>query len=198
MHDEGLEALEALLPSRDDPSGGWLPKRKFDEWGEPYLDVPCNPASASLRALSAGTHCLKPGVSLRTIPHRKWLYGVELLRGETTVLASPGGVGKSSLALAIAVSVATGRRLLDAKVYGTGLKALYINAEDGRVEMQRRLWGLCLEYAITEQDLTQLSLLGADDGHVHRMSFLRAEKNTCVLDQSGIDALEGLLNQLKS
>ena len=38
-------------------------------------------------------------VSFSNIPHRPWLYGVDLVRGEITVVGSPGGVGKTSLAI---------------------------------------------------------------------------------------------------
>ena len=68
------------------------------------------------------------------------------------MLASPGGIGKSSLALAIAASVATGKELLGTSIYGDNLKTLYINAEDSRTEMLRRLWALCLEHGLSEQD----------------------------------------------
>ena len=33
---------------------------------------------------------IQPGISFSSLPHRQWLYGVDLVRGEITVLASPG------------------------------------------------------------------------------------------------------------
>jgi hypothetical protein len=57
-------------------------------------------------------------VSFSNIPHRHWLYGTYLIRGEITVLAAPGGVGKTALATGIAVEIATGIELLGEKIYG--------------------------------------------------------------------------------
>ena len=55
-------------------------------------------------------------------------------------------IGKSSLALAIAASVAAGKELLGTRIYGNDLSALYINAEDSRTEMLRRLWALASQH----------------------------------------------------
>jgi AAA domain/Primase C terminal 2 (PriCT-2) len=45
-------------------------------------------------------------VSFANIPHRRWLYGTYLIRGEITVLAAPGGAGKTALATGMAVVTA--------------------------------------------------------------------------------------------
>src|SRR5262249_16871294 len=113
------------------------------------------------------------------------------------LLASPGGVGKSSLALGVAICIATNRELLDERVWGQELKALYINAEDSSVEMRRRFWAFCLKHNVAEQDLDRLGLLGADDWRVQRISFLRTEKGTSVLDHTGIAFFESLLEELR-
>ena len=36
-------------------------------------------------------------VSFSNIPHRRWLYGVDLVRGDITLIGSPGRAGKTSL-----------------------------------------------------------------------------------------------------
>jgi AAA domain len=167
------------------------PQIRYDEWGEAWIVDSISAASSALGVVSSGS----PTVSLKNIRHRKWLYGTLLVRGEITVFASPGGVGKSCKALGIAACVATGQRLLGQKIFGENLRVLYINAEDSRVEMLRRLWGLCIEYGITEQDLTGLTILGADDWDTQRISFLRMEKTACLLDQSGIEIFDTLLDR---
>lgn len=77
---------------------------------------------------------------LSAIPPRRWLYGHELIRGFVTILASPGGVGKTAYTVPVALSVALGRPLLDqqAKVHVQGSVWLY-NLEDPLVELDRRL-----------------------------------------------------------
>src|SRR6185437_1904891 len=78
-------------------------------------------------------------ISFSTIPHRHWLYGTYLIRGEVSVLAAPGGAGKTALATGIAVEVATGVQLLDEKIFAAhDLKVLFINGEDGGTEITRR------------------------------------------------------------
>jgi hypothetical protein len=137
--------------------------------------------------------------SFSNIPHRQWLYGVDLIRGEITVAASPGGAGKTSLALGMAVSIATGRALLGERIWGgTDLKSLYINAEDSGVEMRRRTWAFCLQHGITEQELDRLYIAGTDDARVKALSFLRTiDKSSLVLDAAGLKRLEELVISLR-
>ena len=72
------------------------------------------------------------------IPPRAWLYGTSLVRRFVSVLAAPGGVGKSALALAQAVALATGRPLLGERVHHS-VPAWVLNLEDPLDEMNRRL-----------------------------------------------------------
>ncbi|MGP0084538.1 MAG: AAA family ATPase [Steroidobacteraceae bacterium] len=138
-------------------------------------------------------------VSFPNIPHRRWLYGVDLVRGDITVVGSPGGAGKTSLAIGMAISIAVGRPLLDQKIFAEdGLRVLYINAEDSGIEMKRRTWAFCLKHNIAEQDLNRLYVAGTDDPHVQRLSFLQTgEKNASVLDPKGFEQLDGLVAALR-
>ena len=138
-------------------------------------------------------------VSFSNIPHRRWLYSVDLVRGDITLIGSPGGAGKTSLAIGMAVSIAIGRPLFDEKIFGgDDLRVLYINAEDSGIEMRRRIWALCLKHNIAEQDLNRLYVAGTDNSRVQCLSFLRTiEKNSSVLDQSGFEQLEGFIIALQ-
>lgn len=136
-------------------------------------------------------------VSFSSLPHRQWLYGTTLVRGEITLLASPGGVGKSSLTIVQMIEIATGRRLLGVKIWQPDLTALYVNAEDSTVEICRRVYAACLHHGVAESDLARLYILGADDWRTQRLSFLRADKATTFLDQNSLDFLDGLLGNLQ-
>jgi hypothetical protein len=136
-------------------------------------------------------------VSFSGIPHRRWLYGVDLVRGEITLLAAPGGIGKSSLALGMMGALTTGQALLDERICGENLTALYVNGEDSAVEMRRRIWAFCRKHNLTEQDIDRFLLLGADDWRVQKCSFLRTEKGNSVLDQDGIAHLESILSEVR-
>jgi AAA domain len=138
-------------------------------------------------------------VSFSNVPHRQWLYGIDLVRGEITVQGAPGGAGKTSLAIGMAVSIATGRPLLEETIWGAdNLKALYINAEDSGIEMQRRVWAFCLKHGITEQELDRLYVAGTDDARVQALSLLRTtDKNSFVPDECGFKRLEELVGSLR-
>jgi hypothetical protein len=138
------------------------------------------------------------GISFSNIPHRKWLYSYDLVRGELTVIGSPGGAGKSSLAIGMAICVATNRELLGEKIRGGGnLKALVINGEDSTEEIRRRVYAFCLVHGIPEHDLNRLTVVGADDTWVQRISFLTTnERGMSALNQRGLDALQLALDAL--
>jgi hypothetical protein len=72
------------------------------------------------------------------IPPRAWLYGTRLVRGFVSVLAAPGGVGKSALALGQAVALACGRPLLGERVHHSAPVWVF-DLEDPLEEMHRRL-----------------------------------------------------------
>lgn len=162
--------------------------------------VTATPTNASSPSASSGqaNWTGRSGISFANIPHRKWLYGFDLVRGELTVIGSPGGVGKSSLAIGIAISVATGRELLGDKIRGgSNLKSLVINGEDSTDEIRRRTYAFCLAHGVPERDLSGLTVVGADDGWVHQLSLLKTnEKGMSSLNQGGIDALQLALDEL--
>jgi AAA domain len=86
------------------------------------------------------------------IPHRQWIYGTHLIRGYVTLLIAPGGAGKSSLILAIILSVAIGRPLLGVKVHQQCHTAV-LNLEDPADEIDRRITALSLRYGISNADV---------------------------------------------
>jgi AAA domain len=137
-------------------------------------------------------------VSFSNIPHRRWLYATYLIRGEITVLAAPGGAGKTALAIGIAVEIATGKENLGEKVWRTeDQRALYVNGEDGSIEIRRRLWAFCQQHKVAEQGLTQLYVAGADDTRVQSLSFLcMNDKGATALNEAAFNVLESALHLL--
>lgn len=98
---------------------------------------------------------------LSNIPPRRWLYGHELIRGFVSILASPGGVGKSAYTIPVGLSVALNRALLcddptapprHAKVHAQGAVWFY-NLEDPLVEMDRRIVAALIEHDIPQDDV---------------------------------------------
>jgi len=75
-----------------------------------------------------------------------------LLRGYITQFVAPGGVGKSIIALLIAISVAIGRDLCNLGLKCRA-KVLLINNEDDMDEIQRRLVAICIYYEISQEEI---------------------------------------------
>jgi hypothetical protein len=163
----------------------------------PVVNATVTDASSPSGSSSQANWTPRPGISFSKIPHRKFLYGFDLVRGELTVLGSPGGAGKSSFAIGMAISSATGREFLQEKIRGNNLKALVINGEDSSEEIWRRVYAFSLEHGIAERDLHGLTVVGADDAWVQQISFLTTnEKGASTLNQRGLDALQRALDAL--
>ena len=88
------------------------------------------------------------------IPPREWLLGTRLVRRFVSLLVAPGGVGKSALALASAVSLASGRNILDEHVHHS-VPAWVLNLEDPADELHRRLAALMRLHRIEASELQE-------------------------------------------
>ncbi len=89
----------------------------------------------------------------KVIRPRRWLYGRQLARGVVSVTVAPGGVGKSTLSLAEAVAMATGRPLLHQRTMTGPRRVWFYNLEDPQEELDRRLAAVCMHYRVTEREL---------------------------------------------
>ncbi|MGE3769496.1 MAG: AAA family ATPase [Bdellovibrionales bacterium] len=72
------------------------------------------------------------------IPKRQWILGTSLLIDYLSVLIAPPGVGKSTLCIAQAVAIITGKEITGQAVHRTGKVWIY-NNEDESDELKRRL-----------------------------------------------------------
>ncbi|MDH2329102.1 AAA family ATPase [Cereibacter sp. SYSU M97828] len=120
------------------------------------------------------------------LPRREWLYGRHLLRGRLSVLVAPGGIGKTSLLIAEALAMVTGRQLLCDQGEAP-LRVLIINLEDAKDEMDRRIAAAMAHFGITSEDIggrLHLASAGAD--------FRLASQTTSAgltLNEKAFDAL---------
>lgn len=101
---------------------------------------------------------------LSKIPPRRWLYGQELLRGFVTILASPGGVGKSAYTIPVGISVAMKQSLLSpnpdkparhTRVH-VGCAVWFYNLEDPLVELDRRIAAALIQNNIEQHQVNDL------------------------------------------
>jgi AAA domain len=87
-----------------------------------------------------------------SLPRRQWLYGTHYLRGSVSLTVADGGVGKSTLVVAEAVAMASGRSLLGVQVERP-LNVLYWGGEEDRDEIERRVHATCQHFGIKPREL---------------------------------------------
>lgn len=86
------------------------------------------------------------------IAPRPWLYGTALVAGFVSLLVAPGGVGKSALAIAEALALATGRPLLGERVHHP-VGVWVLNLEDPLDEIERRVAAAMIQHGVSREDL---------------------------------------------
>lgn len=93
----------------------------------------------------------------KPVPARSWLVPGLVPNRQVTELDGDGGVGKSLLALQLAVCVATGNKWLGRETRSGG--AIYLACEDDLAELHGRLRDIAAEHRIELRDLAWLSLV---------------------------------------
>lgn len=87
-----------------------------------------------------------------SIEPRQWVYGNHYLRSFVSVLASAGGVGKTSLQIVEALAIVTGRPLLGEDVKER-TNVWIVNLEDPIEELQRRILAAMKHYGIQADEV---------------------------------------------
>ncbi len=98
------------------------------------------------------------------IPRLHWLLGHWFLRGAVTLLAAAGGTGKTSLIVAIMLSLASGRATLRKPVYNGPYRVALWGLEDDLEQLSRQIAAASIAHEISQDDcgdrLLVLSALG--------------------------------------
>jgi len=90
--------------------------------------------------------------AISDIPPRPWAFGTYLLFGHAAVIGAIDGGGKGAYAVAVALSMITGRPLLNEHVWRTG-PVVIITYEDNKEEWARRIAAACIHYGIDFADV---------------------------------------------
>ena len=151
----------------------------------------------------------KPGPRLTTatryswrspasIDPRPWIYGRVLMRGIVSATIAPGGVGKTSLLIAEALAMASGRPLLNEIVHGGPQRIWLLNLEEPEDELARRIQATALHHAMSAGDIGDRLFVNAGPdnalltasatmaGYVHEEVFSDLERE---IQKRGIDVL---------
>jgi len=126
------------------------------------------------------------------IPPRRWLYARHYLRGAVTATVGDPGIGKSNLAIAEGIAMATGRNLLNVLVTEK-LKVLYLSGEEPLEEVERRVHAICDFYRIPTIELYRFyfATMLSDP-----LKLARAHHINIVFDAPRWTALDKLVNDL--
>lgn len=125
---------------------------------------------------------------MKAIKQREWLYGTHLIAGFISCTVSPGGVGKTTLALIEAISICLGRGLIGTKP-ARQAKVLHINLEDPEDELYRRVQAICDVFQIDPKEL---------EGRLFINSGRKQKLVVADLDSSGNMVATPAAEQLKA
>ncbi|MER2264076.1 AAA family ATPase [Methylobacterium oxalidis] len=170
----------------------------FSKMGKSPLNLGGERQAASTAAVPATLRKTLKAVGLAELPakphRREPVLGSLLVRSSVAVLTAPGGVGKTSLIVAIALSMCSGRNLLGMPVYRDerrgGLRVLFINAEDATREINLRIRAAMLHYGLSEEELGGLRIIGAE---IFGLSLLTPGKAGSTINEEDWAALDNLI-----
>jgi RecA-family ATPase len=125
------------------------------------------------------------------IPKRRWVYGKHYIRGYVSVLASMGGVGKTSMQGVEAMAIATGLPLLEEPIHEP-VNVWVINGEDPLEEMQRRFAAIMIHYNIKPEQIQGKLFL--DAGRDLQIQFAKQTRDGILTDE---DMLQFMVDEIK-
>lgn len=183
---EGVSTLRALARTE----GGSLDQCVKDDEYEPVPpSVEADDAPAPPRIIATPFQW----VDANLIPPREWLFGTHLIRKFVSLTVSPGGLGKSSLALVEALSLSAGRALFpDMTLHEPDpVRVWYWNGEDPNEETRRRVAAACLHYGLKPGDFA--SRFFADSGREQTITLGAIIKGEIDLDESLFAEIEATM-----
>jgi hypothetical protein len=187
----GMGALEDVVAAyqakrREQPRQG-PGNRQEEAAGEVKRDEPPEPPPEDL----GREFVLRPP---QQIPLRRWLYGDTYIRSFVSVLAAPGGAGKTTLYVAEALAIATGRPLVGiTPAERTGVWIM--NLEDPADEMERRIGAAAIHYGIRQEDIAGRLLV--DAGRDKPLTTAHQTRDGVVIHQPMIDAIVEVIRRKK-
>lgn len=185
----GLEGLSLAYVFKTAQDRGWLnPKSKAAQpAGQGAAVAPKAPA----RPIDAAAFTLRDP---RLIEPRDWLYRRIFIRRYVTGTFAPGAAAKTQINLVDLVTMACGFDLGTRDPIKRGpLRVWYVNVEDDRDEIERRLAAICLHYNVTNADLA--GRLHVDTDREGRYLVAEQAKDGVIVRAAVVDAV---LEQVKT
>lgn len=171
------------------------------DYAEERVDEPAEEPPANPAAEPANDNAPQPPISAtafkwidpKTLPRREFVFGTHFIRKYVSVTVSPGGLGKTSLSIAEALSMASGKYIFREKS-APRFKVWIFNAEDPRDEMERRIMAACIHYNLKPKDIEGHLFL--DSGREQELVVAVDDKKTGVRIQQPI--VEAVVEQIQA
>jgi len=144
MPENGMDDFEYVQPSSSPEAAD----SAYED--NEYIDIPDSANDAPQAAPDWPT--VYDMFDEASIEPRRWIYGNHYLRSFVSVLASAGGVGKTSLQIVEALAIVTGRPLLGEPVKEQ-TNVWIVNLEDPLEEIQRRVLAAMKHYEIKPEEV---------------------------------------------
>ena len=161
--DELLELAESLEPSRARPIGC---DHAFSQFDRVEIEEECEATECDKPSLASGRINIAAWPS-RSLKERQWVVRERILKGNVALLTGDGGVGKTLIALELAVCLQlNNQQWLRSDVLAQG-PAMVVCCEDDEDEFQRRTTAILAHrggsIADIEQNLHLVSLVDRPD-----------------------------------
>ena len=134
----------------------------------------------------------------RDLPKRGWIYGGYYMTGTVAATVADGNVGKTILALAEAIAIATGRDLLGVGHEDAGRRVLFWSGEESRFEIMRRVFAVCQHYGVDPRELMPNDSgqgLFIASGNDFPVCIARAGPHGLTFDAAGAGALSEFIGE---
>jgi hypothetical protein len=177
------------------------PSKGDDELLESQSSSPSTPEKASpppaeqsevpqLRKLVTALGEWDAGEDDWTIPPRKWLLGNVYCRSFVSSLVADGGIGKTALRLAQALSLTTGRAFTGENVFQR-CRVLFVSLEDDRNELRRRVRAAMLHHGIEPEEIDGRLFLAAPEGKAGKLVTVdpRTKRPTISVMKAELEAV---------
>lgn len=128
------------------------------------------------------------------IPPRQWIYGRHYVAKFLSTTVAPGGLGKSSLVMAEALAICTGKPLLGIEVQTRG-NVWYWNGEDPKEELDRRFTAIMMQLEVSPADIA--GRLFVDTGRESPLLVAKRGKDGIVVNHEMIARIKSEIRRLQ-
>jgi hypothetical protein len=128
-----------------------------------------------------------PDLDPTKLPLRAWLYGSIYMRQFSSLTVANGGVGKSSLVVAEALAMVSGRPLLNVHPAAGPLRVFYWNGEDPIEELHRRFAAAMKQHKISHLEIA--GRLFVQSGRTHPIMIAEQDYQKVRLNEPQVQSL---------